>query len=151
MRVSAKSDYAVRAAILLAAADGGQLTREEIASAQEIPERFLEHILLDLKRAGLVETQRGRDGGCWLARASSEISVADVVRAVDGPLANVRDRRPEQVEYAGAAAGLSDVWVALRVSMRRVLEAVTLKDLVEGRLPRGVKALLADPEARRSH
>lgn len=152
MRVSAKADYAVRAATVLAAAEGeGPVKGERIAQAQEIPLKFLENILLELRHAGLVQSQRGADGGYWLARPADEVTVADVIRAVEGPLANVRGVRPEQVEYAGSAERLRDVWIALRASLRAVLESVTLADLARAELPASISALVADPEAWRSH
>jgi Rrf2 family protein len=148
MRVSAKADYAVRAAAELAAAAGGRpLKRDQISEAQGIPSKFLESIMLELKHAGIVTSQRGAEGGYRLARAADDISVADVIRAVDGPLANVRGERPETVEYSGPAASLRDVWVAVRASLREVLETTTLDDLVRGRLPRRVRQLTKDPEA----
>ena len=152
MRISAKADYALRAAAELAAAEGGgPLKGDAIAKAQEIPVKFLENILLELRHAGLVHSQRGAEGGYWLARPATEISVAEVIRAVEGPLANVRGTRPESVEYAGAAATLRDVWIALRASLRLVLESVTLADLAGGELPDSVRALVADPEAWHPH
>ncbi|HEY2940612.1 MAG TPA: Rrf2 family transcriptional regulator [Gaiellaceae bacterium] len=147
MRVSAKVDYAVRAGAELAAAGEGPVKGERIAQAQEIPLKFLENILLDLKHAGLVQSQRGTEGGYWLARPPEEISLADVIRAVEGPIANVRGLRPEQVEYAGAAEPLRDAWVAVRANLRAVLENVTLADLAAGRLPDEVARIAADPEA----
>jgi len=148
MRVSAKVDYAVRASAELAAAAGeGPQKGERIAQAQEIPLKFLENILLDLKHAGLVQSQRGAEGGYWLARAPEEISLADVIRAVEGPIANVRGMRSDEVEYRGAAAPLRDVWVAVRANLRAVLETVTLADLAAGRLPDEVAAIAADPDA----
>ena len=152
MRVSAKADYAIRAAIELAAAgDDGPVKGERIAQAQEIPFKFLENILGDLRHHGLVRSQRGAEGGYWLARPPAEITVADVIRAVDGPLANVRGVRPEEIEYAGSAAKLQDVWVAVRASLRSVLERVTLADLAAGELPESVQALAADPDAWAPH
>jgi Rrf2 family protein len=152
MRVSAKVDYALRACAELAAAAGsGPLKGERIAQAQGIPLKFLENILLDLRHAGLVHSQRGAEGGYWLARPAAEVSLADVIRAVEGPIANVRGVRPEQVEYAGAAEALRDVWVALRASMRAVLEDVTLADLAGARLPTEVVELTQDPEAWQPH
>lgn len=148
MRVSAKADYAVRAAAeLAAAAEGRPLKRDRIAEAQVIPAKFLETILLDLKHAGIVKSLRGADGGYALARPASEISVADVIRAVEGPMATVRGERVESVEYPGAARLLREVWVAVRAGLRRVLETTTLADLVEGHLPSGVIELTEDPEA----
>ena len=147
MRVSAKVDYAVRAGAELAASREGPVKGERIAQAQEIPLKFLENILLDLKHAGLVQSQRGAEGGYWLARAPEEISLADIIRAVEGPIANVRGLRPEQVQYAGAAEPLRDAWVAVRANLRAVLENVTLGDLAAGRLPDEVARIAADPEA----
>jgi Rrf2 family protein len=148
MRVSAKADYAVRAAAELAAASAGRpLKREQISQAQDIPSKFLESILLELKHAGLIKSQRGAEGGYSLARPARDISVADVIRAVEGPLAHVRGERVETVEYSGPAASLRDVWVAVRASLREVLETTTLEDLVTGRLPRRVRQLTSDPEA----
>ena len=131
MRVSAKSDYAVRAAIELAHAAGeGPVKGERIASAQKIPPKFLETILVDLRHAGLVASQRGSVGGYWLALAPEEITVADVIRAVDGPIASVRGMRPDELEYSGTAEPLQEVWLDLRTALRGVLEHVTLADLV---------------------
>ncbi len=151
MRVSAKADYAIRAAVELAVAGDGPTKGERIAQAQSIPPNFLENILVDLRNAGLVASRRGADGGYWLARPAGEISLADVIRAVDGPLANVRGIRSEQVEYVGSAERLRDVWVAVRASLRSVLETVTLADLASGELPEPVKALAADPDAWAPH
>jgi Rrf2 family protein len=147
VRISAKADYALRAMSVLAAAGEGPVKGESIAQAQEIPQKFLENILLDLRHAGLVQSQRGADGGYWLARAGAEITLAEVIRAVDGPLANVRGARPEQVAYTGSAERLRDVWIAVRASLRAVLESVTVADLAQGRLPPQVEALGEDPDA----
>ena len=148
MRVSAKVDYAVRAAVELAAAEGsGPVKGDRIAQAQQIPLKFLENILLDLKHAGLVQSQRGAEGGYWLAQPAEEVSLAEVIRAVEGPIANVRGERPEQVAYGGAAEQLRDVWIAVRANLRAVLETVTLADLAAGRLPDEVAAIAADPDA----
>lgn len=148
MRVSAKVDYALRAAAELAAAQGeGPVKGEVISRAQGIPLKFLENILLELRHAELVHSQRGTEGGYWLARPASEITLADVIRAVEGPLANVRGVRPEAVAYQGAAEPLREVWVAVRASLRGVLESVTLGDLAAGTLPDSVRALVADPDA----
>ncbi len=131
MRVSAKADYAVRAAIELACAAGeGPVKGERVASAQGIPPKFLENILLDLRHAGLVASQRGAEGGYWLARPPEEITVADVIRAVEGPIASVRGIRPDDLEYTGSAEPLRDVWLDVRTALRGVLEHVTLADLV---------------------
>ncbi|MBA2566938.1 MAG: RrF2 family transcriptional regulator [Thermoleophilaceae bacterium] len=150
MRVSAKVDYAVRAAIELAAAGEGPVKGEQIAQEQQIPLNFLENILLDMRQADLVRSQRGRDGGYWLARAADEISIADVIRAVEGPLATVRGERAEELGYERAAAPLQEVWVAVRANLRGVLETVTLADIVNDSLPEPVESLTRDPEAWRS-
>jgi Rrf2 family protein len=147
MRISARADYAVRAAVELAAAGEGPTKGEAIAQAQAIPLKFLENILSDLRHAGIVRSQRGAEGGYWLARAPGEISVADVIRAVDGPLASVRGGRPEDVAYNGAAEPLAQVWIAVRASLRSVVERVTLADVASGRLPSRVTKLAEDPEA----
>ena len=152
MRVSAKADYALRACIQLAAAEGeGHVKGERIAQAQDVPLKFLENILGDLRQAGLVRSQRGAEGGYWLARPADEITLAEVIRAVEGPLANVRGVRPDSVTYPGAAEPLRDVWIAVRASLRSVLEVVTLADVAHGELPAVVKDLVADPEAWAPH
>jgi Rrf2 family protein len=152
MRVSAKADYALRAAAELAAAEGkGPVKGEQLARAQSIPPKFLENILVELRHAGLVQSQRGVEGGYWLARPADEITLAEVIRAVEGPLANVRGTRPESVEYEGVAEPLRDVWIAVRASLRRVLESVTLADVARGELPSSLHELVADPEAWRPH
>jgi Rrf2 family protein len=147
VRVSAKADYALRAVIELAASGDGPIKGERIAQAQEIPLRFLENILGDLRHAGVVRSQRGVEGGYWLARPPEEVSVADVIRAVEGPIANVRGLGPEQVQYAGSAERLQDVWIAVRANLRDVLEHVTIADLARGELPQPVAELAADPDA----
>jgi len=131
VRVSAKVDYALRATAELAAAPPGPMKGERIATAQEIPLNFLENILLELRRSGIVASQRGAEGGYWLAKPAAEVTVADVIRAVEGPIATVRGSRPEEVAYTGASTALRDVWIELRTSMRAVLEQTTLADLVE--------------------
>ena len=147
MRISARADYAVRAAAELAAAGGGPVKGEALASAQGIPPKFLENILGDLRHARLVRSQRGAEGGYWLARPADEITVADIVRAVEGPLATVRGEPPEDVAYRGAAEPLQQVWIAVRKNLRAVLERVTLADVAAGRLPEHVIELARDPEA----
>ena len=147
MRVSAKADYALRAAAELAAAGGGPVKREALSSAQDIPPKFLENILADLRQARLVRSQRGAEGGYWLNRPAEEITVADIMRAVDGPLVGIRGERPEDVEYGGAAESLREVWIALRASLRAVVEVVTVADLASGDLPEIVRRLGQDPEA----
>ncbi len=151
MRISAKADYAVRAALELAAAADPPVKGERIAEAQQIPSKFLENILVDLRQAGLVASQRGPDGGYRLDLPPARISVADVIRAVDGPLAVVHGDRPDAMKYEGAADGLEDVWVALRANVRAVLEQVSLADIVDGSLPDIVRALAADPDAWARH
>jgi Rrf2 family protein len=151
VRVTAKVDYAVRAAVELAAAGDGPVKGERIAEAQQIPLKFLENILLELKHAGLVQSQRGAEGGYWLARPPAEIALAEVIRAVEGPIANVRGERPEQVEYAGAAEQLREVWIAVRANLRAVLERVTVADVAAGRLPDDVARIASDPEAWQPH
>jgi Rrf2 family protein len=131
MRVSAKVDYALRALLELAAAPPGPVKGERLATAQEIPPKFLENILTELRRAEIVASQRGVDGGYRLAKPAAEISVADVVRALEGPIASVRGVRPDEIEYTGPARSLQPLWVELRASMREVLEGTTLADLVE--------------------
>ena len=148
MRVSAKADYAVRAATELAAAgDDAPVKGERLADAQEIPLQFLEHILLELKHSGIVRARRGAKGGYWLARPADEVTIADVVRAVEGPIADVQSTPPEAIEYKGHSESLRDVWVAVRASLRSVLEEVTLADVVSGELPTIVEELTAAPEA----
>jgi Rrf2 family protein len=147
MRVSARVDYAVRAAVELAAAGDGAVKGDRVAEAQEIPLKFLENILLDLKQAGIVRSQRGPEGGYWLARPAAEVSVADVIRAVEGPLASVRGERPEELHYAGSAAPLQRVWIALRSAMRDVLETVSLADLAATSLPAPVERRAGDADA----
>jgi Rrf2 family protein len=147
VRISAKSDYALRAASELAAAEGGPVKGEALATAQHIPQKFLENILSDLRQAGIVRSQRGAEGGYWLARPPAEVTVADVIRAVDGPLASVRGQRPEDVAYEGHAEPLQQVWIAVRAALRGVIEHVTLADLASGELPDEVAGLTTDPEA----
>jgi Rrf2 family protein len=150
LQVSAKTDYALRAAAELARAateESGPVKGEWISEAQRIPKKFMENILHDLKRAGIVRTRRGASGGYWLARPAEEISLAEVIRAVEGPLANVRGEWPEAVEYPGAAEALKDVWIAVRANLRAVLESVTLADIADGNLPKPVTVLTQDPEA----
>jgi Rrf2 family protein len=152
MRISAKVDYAVRAAIELATADADQLMKADaIARAQEIPPKFLENILGDLRQGGLVRSQRGAEGGYRLARPASEINVADIIRVVEGPMASVRGERPEDVAYAGSAEPLQRVWIAVRSSLRAVAEHVTLADLATGQLPSQVEELTREPDAWLTH
>jgi Rrf2 family protein len=148
VRVSAKTDYAIRAALeLAAAADEKPVKGERIATAQAIPLRFLENILMQLRHAGLVESRRGAEGGYRLARAPSDVTLADVIRAIDGPLANVHDTSLATLSYPGPAEQLREVWMAVRTSLRSVLEVVTLADLAKGELPNRVQALAQEYEA----
>lgn len=144
MRISARADYAVRACLELAVHQGDSpLSAEAVSTAQDIPVRFLESILTDLRRAGIVASQRGAYGGHRLARSRDDVTVADVIRAVEGPLVYVRDERPSDVELRGTAAPLINVWVALRANVRAVLEAVTLDDLATGELPASIREITA--------
>jgi Rrf2 family protein len=129
------------------AGEGATVKGERLADAQQIPLHFLENILGDLKQAGIVATRRGPEGGYRLARSPAEVSVADVIRAVEGPLASVRGDGPECLEYEGSAEPLQRVWIALRGNVRAVLETVSLEDLVSGKLPRSVAQLARDPDA----
>jgi Rrf2 family protein len=147
MRVSARVDYAVRAMLELAAAEDRPVKGDDIAQAQGIPLNFLENILSDLRHADLVRTQRGPAGGYWLARPPAEIPLAEVIRAVEGPLASVRGEPPEDVTYQGAAASLQPVWIAVRANLRAVLDEVSLADVVAGRLPAEVVRLTEAPDA----
>jgi Rrf2 family protein len=148
VRISAKADYAVRAAVELAAAtDDKPVKAERVATAQEIPLNFLENILGELRHSGIVRSQRGAEGGFMLAKPADKITVADVMRAVEGPLASVRGAPPEEAEYGGAAGALPRVWIAVRANLRGVMENVTLADIAAGRLPAKINRLAEDPEA----
>ena len=163
MRLSARVDYALRAVTELASAqliaaeapaDAAGLiaaalpmTSERLAAAQQIPAKFLESILVQLRRGGIVSAQRGPDGGYWLTRPASEISLAEVIRVIDGPLAHVRGTRPEDLGYHGVARPLQDVWIALRASEREILDMVTIGDVASGDLPERVRELIANPKA----
>ena len=148
MRISAKADYAVRAALELAAVpDREPMKGEKLAEAQDIPLQFLEHILLEMKHAGIIQARRGARGGYWLAQPPEDVSVADVIRAVEGPLANIHESAPEDLHYGGPAERLRDVWVAIRANLRLVLEEVTLADVISGHLPWRIEAMLNNPEA----
>ena len=147
MRVTAKVDYAVRAVVELAAAAPAAVKGDELATTQGIPFKFLENILAELRRAGMLQSQRGAEGGYWLTVSPTDVSVADIVRAVEGPLADVRRTPPEDLEYPGAAQALQRVWLAARASLRDVLEVVTVADIVAGQLPVSVEDLLAKPGA----
>ena len=146
MRLSARVDYALRATAELAAADAPR-TVDQLSAAQKIPNKYLESILGELRRGGLLRSQRGPEGGYRLARPAAEISIADVIRSLDGELANVRGSRPENLSYTGAAAALQEVWIALRASERAILEKVTLAHVATGEMPTRVATLVADPSA----
>ena len=148
MRISAKADYAVRAVVELAAAEGDKPVKaERVATAQQIPLNFLENILGELRHAGIVRSHRGAEGGFRLAKPANEVTVADVIRAVEGPLASVRGGPPEDAQYAGAATTLPRVWIAVRANLRRVVENVTIADIANSKLPRSVEKLAEDPGA----
>lgn len=148
MRITAKADYAVRAALELAASPEGEPVKgEKLAESQGIPLQFLEHILLELKHARLIRAKRGYKGGYWLDRPAEEISIADVIRAVEGPLANIHESAPEDLHYEGPAERLRDVWVAVRANLRGILEEASLAEVSQGKLPWRIDAILNDPEA----
>ena len=147
MRLSARADYALRASIEIASIGEGHVTADQVARTQQIPVKFLETILTQLRRAGLVRSQRGPDGGFWLARPAEEISLADIIRAIDGQLLGVRGERPENIGYIGAAEPLQRVWIALRANERAVLETVTLADIVNSKLPDAIQLLVDSPQA----
>jgi Rrf2 family protein len=148
MHVTAKADYAVRAVVELAdTAQHSPRKVDEVAQAQSIPVSFLENILTQLRSAGIVRSQRGPEGGYWLAHPADEVNLAQIIRAVEGPLVGVRGQRPEEVEYVGSAESLQQVWIALRANLRAVLERVTVADVAAGRLPKEVLALTRGEEA----
>jgi Rrf2 family protein len=147
VRISAKVDYAVRAAIELAATGGEPIKGEAIADAQDIPLKFLENILGELKHTGIVASRRGAQGGYWLAKDADDVSLADIVRAVEGPLATVRGQGPESLTYKGEAEPLQKVWIALRANIREVMEDTSLADVVGGKLPSEVRELSEPAEA----
>jgi Rrf2 family protein len=148
MHVTAKADYAVRAVIELAGSSQAAPRKvDDIAQAQGIPVSFLENILTQLRSSGVVRSQRGPEGGYWLAQPPSEVSLAQIIRAVEGPLVGVRGQRPEEIEYVGSAEKLQQVWIALRANLRKVLEEVTVADVSTGKLPKEVIALTKAEEA----
>ena len=152
MHVTAKADYAVRAVVELA--DSSQQSPrkvDDVAQAQGIPVSFLENILTQLRSSGVVRSQRGPEGGYWLARPAEEVSLAQVIRAVEGPLVGVRGQRPEEIEYTGSAETLQKVWIALRANLRKVLEEVTVADVAGGKLPKDIAALTKAEEAWQAH
>ena len=147
MHVTAKADYAIRAVVELA--DSSQESPrkvDDVARAQSIPVSFLENILTQLRSSGIVRSQRGPEGGYWLAQPSDQLNLAQVIRAVEGPLVGVRGQRPEEIEYAGSAESLRDVWLALRANIRKVLEHVTVADVASGKLPKEIVALTRQEE-----
>ena len=147
MHVTARVDYALRAMVELAVGAPQLVKGARIATSQAIPLKLLENILLDLKYGGLVRAQRGFEGGYGLAKPAADITLADVIRVVEGPLANVRGERPETIGYKGKAEPLRDVWIAVRAALRNVLESVTIADIADGELPHTIKRMLAKPEA----
>ena len=150
MDISARTDYAIRALLMLAQeahSAGAPISVETLARRQTLPRKFLEAILRDLRRAGIVDSQRGPTGGYMLSRLAAQISLGDIFRAVDGPLAEVRGLRPHETSYAGVAEHLPVVWVAVRASLRRVLDGTTLEELLSGELPVEVRSLAQDPQA----
>lgn len=147
MHITAKVDYAVRALVEIAGAGGEPRRAEELAQAQDIPLGFLRSILGDLRRNGLVTSQKGTAGGFRLARPAADITIGDVIRAIEGPLAEVRGLRPDELSYPESTAALQDVWVAVRANLRAVLDHTTVEHLARGRLPRVVTRLAADPAA----
>lgn len=151
MHVTAKADYAVRAVIELAGSSQRAPRKvDEVAQAQSIPVSFLENILTQLRSAGVVRSQRGPEGGYWLAQPAEQVTLADVIRAVEGPLVGVRGQRPEEIEYVGSSQSLQQVWVALRANLRKVLESVSVADVAAGKLPKEVLALTREEEAWRT-
>jgi Rrf2 family protein len=148
MHVTAKADYAVRAVVELAAGSQDAPRKvDEVAQAQGIPVSFLENILTQLRSSGIVRSQRGPEGGYWLAQPAAQLNLAQVIRAVEGPLVGVRGQRPEEVEYQGSAESLQQVWIALRANLRKVLEHVTVADVAAGKLPKDIQALTKQEEA----
>jgi Rrf2 family protein len=148
MHVTAKADYAVRAVVELAAGSQDAPRKvDEVAQAQGIPVSFLENILTQLRSSGIVRSQRGPEGGYWLAQPAAQLDLAKVIRAVEGPLVGVRGQRPEEVEYQGSAESLQQVWIALRANLRKVLEHVTVADVAAGKLPKEILALTKQEEA----
>jgi Rrf2 family protein len=148
MHVTAKADYAVRAIVELAGSSQQSPRKvDDVAQAQRIPVSFLENILTQLRSSGIVRSQRGPEGGYWLAQPADQLNLADVIRAVEGPLVGVRGMRPEEIEYVGSAESLQQVWIALRANLRKVLEQVTVADVASGNLPRDVVALTHEEAA----
>jgi Rrf2 family protein len=151
VHISAKADYAVRATVSLATADSTPVKGDTIAKEQDIPLHFLENILSELRRAGIVASQRGAEGGYWLARKPTEVTIADIIRAVDGPLANIRGVRPEDAKFRSPSEPMQEVWIAVRANLRAVLESVTLAHVISGRLPASVRKLASNKDAWQPH
>lgn len=147
MEISAKSDYAVRALLELANQAPNLVKIDVVVADQQLPRKFVEAILGDLRRAGIVRSMRGADGGYALAKPASQISIGSVIRAVDGPLAEVRGLRPDEMDYTGLSAHLPGLWVAVRASLRRVLDDTSLQQLLTGKLPAHVRKMVDDPDA----
>jgi Rrf2 family protein len=148
MHVTAKADYAVRAVVELANSKQDSPRKvDEVAQAQGIPVSFLENILTQLRSSGIVRSQRGPEGGYWLAQPAEEVNLAQIIRAVEGPLVGIRGQRPEEIEYVGSAESLQQVWIALRTNLRKVLEHVTVAQVAAGKLPKDVLALTREEEA----
>ena len=147
MQITARVDYAIRALLEVSASEPARVSRDALAAAQDIPPRYLEAVLLDLRRAGILVGHRGSTGGYSMGRPATEITVADVARAVDGPLALVQGQRPEHVSYTGSSTNLHELWIGLRAAVRSVMEAVTIADLGSGTLPPAVRLLVDDPDA----
>jgi len=147
VQISAKTDYAIRALLNLAAHEPELVKVETIVQEQGLPRKFVEAILGELRRAQLVRSQRGAEGGYALARPASEITLGAVIRAVDGPLAEVRGLRPHETTYAGVAEHLPEVWIAVRSALRRVLDETTLAQVLTGKLPSTVRKMVQDPDA----
>lgn len=147
MQVSARGDYAVRAVVALAAAHPATVSAQTLAETQHLPHKFLEAVLGDLRRSGLVRSVRGADGGYRLAKEPADIAVGAVLRAVDGPLAGVRGQRPEDITYEGAATHLPELWIAVRTAVRNVLDEVSVAQVAGGRLPARVRRLVEAPDA----
>jgi Rrf2 family protein len=148
MHVTAKADYAVRAVVELAdSTQAAPRKVEDIATSQAIPVSFLENILTQLRSSGVVRSQRGPEGGYWLAHPPEEVNLAQIIRAVEGPLVGIRGQRPEEIEYAGSSEALQQVWIAVRANLRAVLEEVTVADVAGGNLPKSVLALTRAEEA----
>jgi Rrf2 family protein len=148
MHITAKADYAVRAVVELSDSNQHEPRKvDDVAQAQSIPVSFLENILTQLRSSGIVRSQRGPEGGYWLAHPPDEVNLAQIIRAVEGPLVGIRGQRPEEIEYSGSAEALQSVWVAVRANLRKVLEHVTVADVASGKLPRDVLALTREEEA----